>query len=80
MRINYSKLPRRISIRWDSKLHLMDNHLGTPRARRFYVRQNPKAPSLTATEAAGFRFDMEKSLDQDLGVKTGLQSGADGNS
>jgi hypothetical protein len=65
MKINSSKLPRRILRRLDLDF---DPQLKEPQTLRFYVRQNPKIPSVISNEAAGFYFDPEKSLPPSMDV------------
>jgi hypothetical protein len=65
MKINSSKLPHRILSRLDIDF---DPQLKEPQALRFYVRQNPKIPSVISNEAAGFYFDPEKSLPPSMDV------------
>jgi len=62
LRVNYSKLPRRISSDEER-----NHYLNEPQALRFYVRQNPK-PLTLAIEAIGFYFDPDKSLPPELSV------------
>jgi hypothetical protein len=65
LRINSSKLPHRIL----SHLNIdFDSQLKEPQTQRFYVRQNPKIPSIISNEAAGFYFDPEKSLPPSMDV------------
>lgn len=72
MRIINIKWPDRYSSRWDDGDFVASNHgdnsLGEPQALCFYVRQNPKPPSPTSTEAVGFCFDLEKSLPPEICV------------
>ena len=65
MKINSSKLPHRILSRLDIDF---DPQLKESQALRFYVRQNPKIPSVISNEAAGFYFDPEKSLPPSMDV------------
>jgi hypothetical protein len=65
MKLNYSKLPHRISTRWGPGF---DRQLKEPQAMRFYVQQNPKISSAMSNEAVGFYFDPVKSLPPQMEV------------
>lgn len=79
MKIDYFKLPHRVSSCWDPwSSTFLDNPitiippngrpLSEPQALRFYVRQNPKISPVVPNEAVGYFFDARKSLPPNITV------------